>query len=157
MTAGMSATIVLILVIQILSCMYHTSNISYAIIGAATKAAKPIYGTAVAAAIAAAPATTTTATTAAPTAAPSPFAVVAQGRAPFKGDMGARPIFGKYGNWYMLPCTKPSYSSSSIINIDELVMEYIRPIMIIPIIMVVPFIKSIIMIGTIIMITWLLS
>ena len=29
---------------------------------------------------------------------PSPIAVVAQGRAPAKGDMGARPIYGKYGN-----------------------------------------------------------
>ena len=98
--------------------MYHTSNISYNIWGAATKAATPIYGTAVAAAIAAAPATTTTTTTE-PATAPTPFAVVAQSRAPAKGDMGARPIFGKFGNWYMLPCTKPSYSSSNIIHIDE--------------------------------------
>ena len=120
--------------------MYHTSNISYDIIGAAAKAATPIYGTAVAVPIAA-PATTKATTTTAPiTEPPLPFAVVAQGRAPVKGDMGARPIFGTYGNWYMFPCTKPSYSSSSIINIDELVMEYIRPNMIIPIIMVVSFI-----------------
>ena len=126
--------------------MYHTSNILYDIIGAATKAATPIYGTAVAAPIAA-PATTTAQPTAAPTTeAPSPFAVVAQGRAPVKGDMGARPIFGTYGNWYMFPCTKPSYSSSSIINIDELVMNNIRPIMITPIIMIMVFIKGVTMI-----------
>ena len=75
-----------------------------------------------------------------------PFAVVAQCRAPVKGDMGARPIFGKYGNWYMLPCTKPSYSSSNIINIDELVMNNIRLIMITPIIMIILFIKGVTMI-----------
>ena len=119
--------------------MYHTSNIWYAIIETAAKAATPISGTAVAVPIAAAP-TTTAATRAAPTAQLSPFAVVAQGRAPVEGDMGAIPIFGKFGNWYMLPCLKPSYSSPNIINIDELVMAYIRPIMIIPVIMALPFI-----------------
>ena len=104
--------------------MYHTSNISYAIIGADTKTATPIYGSAVAVPIAAAPATSTTATTTAPTTEPtSLFAVVAQGRAPVKGDMGAIPIFGNYGNWYIFPCTKPSYSSSNIINIDEFMMK----------------------------------
>ena len=65
------------------------------LVQAATKAARPINGRAVAVSIAAATATTTTAT-AAPYS-PS-FAVVAQGRAPIKGDMGARPIFGNYGD-----------------------------------------------------------
>ena len=122
--------------------MYHTSNISYDIIGAATRAATPIYCTAVAVPIAA-PATTTAQPTAAPiTEPPLPFAVVAQGRAPVTGDMGARPIFGTYGNWYMFPCTKPSYSSSIIINIDGLVMNNIRLVMITPIIMIILFIKG---------------
>ena len=129
-----------------MSCMYHTSNISYDIIGTATKAATSIYGTAVAAPIAA-PATATTEPAAAPTTKPPlPFAVVAQGRAPVKGDMGARPIFGTYGNWYMFPCTKPSYSSSNIINIDKVMMNNIRPIMIIPIIMIILYIKGVTMI-----------
>ena len=75
------------------------------LIKAATKAARAIYGTAVAATIAAA-ATTTTEPTTAPTTAPSPFAVVAQGRAPIKGDMGATPIFGKRGIW-CITCIKP--------------------------------------------------
>ena len=67
----------------------------------ATKAATPIYSSAVAVPIAAATATTTAQPTTAPTTAPpSLFAVVAQGRAPVKGDMGARPIYGNYGNWY---------------------------------------------------------
>ena len=126
--------------------MYRTSNISYDIIGAAAKATTPTYGTAVAVPRAA-PATTTAQRTAAPTTEPpSPFAVVAQGRAPVKGDMGAIPIFGTYGNWYMFSCTKPSYSSSNIINIDELVMNNIRPIMIIPTLMIILFIKVVIMI-----------
>ena len=43
--------------------MYHTSNISYNIIGSAAKTATAIYGTAVAVAIAAAAATTTATTT----------------------------------------------------------------------------------------------
>ena len=140
-----------------MSCMYHTSNIWYAIIGAAAKAATAIYGTAVAVPIATAPATTTTTTIVAPTAPLSPFAVVAQGRAPVKGDMGAIPIIGNYGIWCMFPCTKPSYSSSKIINIDELMMNDIRLIMTIRVIMGLPFIKSIIMIGPFIMITWVLS
>ena len=137
---NISAIIALILGIPILPCMYHTSNIWYAIIGTAAKAATPIYGTAVAVPIAA-PATTKATTTTAPiTEPPLPFAVVAQGRAPVKGDMGARPIFGTYGNWYMSPCTKPSYSSSKIINIDELVMNNIRHVMIIHVIIGLPFI-----------------
>ena len=57
---------------------------------AATTAAIPIYGSVVAVPGAAAAATTT--------APPSPFAAVAQGRAPIIGDMGAKPIFGKYGH-----------------------------------------------------------
>ena len=80
--------------------MYHTSSILYNIIGSATKAATPIYGTAVAVAIAAAPATATATTTTEPTTAPSPFAVVAQSRAPAKGDMGARPICGIFYHWF---------------------------------------------------------
>ena len=45
------------------------------------------------------------------------LAAVAQGRAPDKGDMGASPICGKYGN-------QPLYSSLNIINIDILMMNY---------------------------------
>ena len=71
--------------------------------GAATKAAISICGDAVAVSTAAATATTTQ-----PTTAPIqvPFAVVAQGRAPIIGDMGARPIIGIFGNWCII-CTKP--------------------------------------------------
>ena len=59
--------------------------------GAATKAAMPIYGDAVAVSIAAAATTATPTTTALIQA---PFAGVAQHRAPIIGDMGARPIIG---------------------------------------------------------------
>ena len=51
--------------------MLHTSNILYDIIGATTKAATPIYGTAVAVPIALATAPTTAQITTKPTTAPS--------------------------------------------------------------------------------------
>ena len=59
--------------------------------GAATKAAIPIYGDAVAVSIAAATATATPITTAPIQAL---FAGVAQRRAPMIGDMGAKPFIG---------------------------------------------------------------
>ena len=82
--------------------MKHTSNIMYILFAAATKAAIPIYGDAIAVSIAAA------ATTPEPTTAPIPvpFVVVAQRRAPIIGDMGARPIYGILGNGCII-CTKP--------------------------------------------------
>ena len=60
---------------------------------ASINSAKPIYGCAVVVSISTAVATTRATTTRLYS--PS-FAVVAQGRAPIKGDMGARPIYGKY-------------------------------------------------------------
>ena len=60
---------------------------------AAINAVRPIYGYVVAVSIGAVTATTATTTAALYLLS---FAVVAQGRAPIKGDMGARPIFGKY-------------------------------------------------------------
>ena len=71
--------------------------------GAATKAAISIFGAAVAILRAAAIATVTP-----PTTAPIqvPFAGVAQRRAPFIGDMGARPIIGIHGNWCIV-CIRP--------------------------------------------------
>ena len=71
--------------------------------GAATKAAISICNAAVAVSTAAAT-TTTTPTTTAPIVAP--FAVVAQRRATTAGDMGARPIYGIFGNW-CISGTKP--------------------------------------------------
>ena len=72
----------------------------------ATRAATAIYGDTVAVSMAAA--ATTTEPTIVPTTAhiEEPFAVVAQGRAPIIGDMGARPIIGIFGNWCII-CTKP--------------------------------------------------
>ena len=79
--------------IQILLCIIVTSNILCMLWKAATNAAYPTYGAAVV--IVMAPATTYQ--TAAPY--PSPIAVVAQGRAPAKGDMGSRPIYGILWYW----------------------------------------------------------
>ena len=88
--------------------------------GAATNAAISKYGDAVAVSKAAATATTTPTTTAPIVA---PFAVVAQRRAPTAGDMGARPIYGIFGNWCIMR-TNPRYSSSDFITIDNRTMVY---------------------------------
>ena len=71
-----------------IACLNDTSNILCILSKAAPNAASPIYGAAVVMA--------TTTAIATELAAPyiSPIAVVAQGRAPAKGDMGARPIYG---------------------------------------------------------------
>ena len=68
--------------------MRNTGNIYVILSRAAINAASPIYGAAVVMA--------TTTAIATELAAPyiSPITVVAQGRAPAKGDMGARPIYG---------------------------------------------------------------
>ena len=55
----------------------------------------------------------------------STSAVVAQGRAPNKGDMGARPICGIYGIWCIV-YTKPSHSLLNLIKIDRLVMDFMN-------------------------------
>ena len=77
--------------------MINTSNILFIIelllSIAAPIAAYPRYGAAVDIAIAPA----IKYQTAAPY--PSPIAVVAQGRAPAAGDMGARPIYGIFCHW----------------------------------------------------------
>ena len=75
--------------------MINTSNILWRFWKAAINTAYPAYGAAVGMLIAAA----IIYQTAAPY--PSPTAVVAQGRAPAKGDMGARPIYCIFGHWLL--------------------------------------------------------
>ena len=88
--------IIVLMYMQILRCTNSTSNIlSNNIAKAVSNAVSLIYGAAARGIIV---------TVAAQTAAAySSMAVVAQGRAPSKGDMGARPIYG-------ILCIKPTFS-----------------------------------------------